>query len=202
MRFSRIIFPVLAVAVLSSLVLVGTVRAQEGEASMPAGVKGDMMIWFGDAEEKLLDLADAMPQDKYAWRPGEGVRSQGEVFLHVAAANYGLPSFWGVNPPEGFEFVGFEQSATKKDEIKQILKDSFDHMTKGFMSQTEENMNKEVTLFGGNTMTIRAAYMLILSHDHEHLGQSIAYARTNGIVPPWTARQQEQFKEGEEGEGQ
>jgi uncharacterized damage-inducible protein DinB len=155
----------------------------------PSAVQKDMLMSFEDGRDKLLELAEATPQDKYSWRPAEGVRSQGEVFLHVAATNFGLPTFWGVKAPEGFAFQGYEESMTDKAEIQAALKASFEHMEKAFLAQTEEDMNKAVDLFGNKT-TVRGGYMIILGHVHEHLGQSIAYARSNGIVPPWSARQQ------------
>jgi len=119
----------------------------------------------------------------------KGVRSQGEVFLHVAAANFGIPSYMGVTAPEGFKMDGYEKSMTKKADIQKALKDSFAHMENALASTSDADMDKQVTLFG-QTMTERGAYMLLLSHVHEHLGQSIAYARSNGIVPPWTAKEQ------------
>lgn len=185
----------LAILATLSLSLTPIVQAQEGE--MPAGAVGEMLWSIEDAESKLVELAEATPEDKYSWRPSEGVRSQAEVFLHVAAVNYGLPSFWGLQPPEGFAFQGYEQSLTSKADIQKALKDSFSRMVKGFKGMTAEELNKEIDLFGTQT-TVRGGYMVILSHAHEHLGQSIAYARSNGIVPPWSARQQQQEEEGGE----
>jgi uncharacterized damage-inducible protein DinB len=162
--------------------------------AMPAGLKGDMMMWFKDAESKLTQLAEAMPEGKYAWRPGKGVRSVGEVFMHVAGANFGIPSFMGVTPPEGFNLQNWEKSLTKKADIQKALKDSFAHMEQAFMSTSDEDMEKMVEPFGIK-MTERSAYLLILTHAHEHLGQSIAYARTNNVVPPWSVKQAEMKEE-------
>ena len=118
--------------------------------------------------------------------------------MHVAAANYGVPGFAGVTPPEGFKFENYEKSLTKKADIQKALKESFEHMEKGLMSMSDADMDKPVELFGMKT-TARGTYLLLLSHAHEHLGQSIAYARSNNVVPPWTAREQaaEAKKEGE-----
>jgi len=116
------------------------------------------------------------------------------VFMHVAAANYGIPAMVGVTPPAGFEFEKYEASLTKKADIQKALKESFAHMEKGLMDMSDADMDKEAEVFG-TKMSQRSAYMLILSHCHEHLGQSIAYARTNGVVPPWTAREQMAEKE-------
>jgi uncharacterized damage-inducible protein DinB len=159
------------------------------DAAQLAGYKGDMMTQIKAAEDKLVQLAEATPESKYSWRPMKGVRSQGEVFLHVAAANFGIPSYMGVTPPEGFKFETYEKSMTKKADIQKALKDSFAHMENALANTSDADMEKQVTLFG-MSMTERGAYMMLLSHVHEHLGQSIAYARSNGIVPPWTAKEQ------------
>jgi uncharacterized damage-inducible protein DinB len=103
----------------------------------------------------------------------------------------------GVTPPQGFDFKTYEKSLTKKADIQKALKDSFAHMEAGFANVSDADMEKQVELFG-TKMTVRSAYLLLLSHCHEHLGQSIAYARSNGIVPPWTAKQAAALKEIEE----
>jgi len=164
------------------------------EGSMPAGVKGDMMTWFKDAENKLVQLAEATPEAKYSWRPSKDVRSTSEVFLHVAGANYGIPAIWGVAPPAGFSIDTYEKSLTKKADIVKALKDSFAHMEQGL---SDADLEKPAEVFGTKT-TVQGGYFLLLTHAHEHLGQSIAYARMNAIVPPWTARQQAAVKQMQE----
>lgn len=163
------------------------------EAAAPAGVKGEMLMWIKDAEDKLIQLAEATPEAKYAWRPGKDVRSTGEVFMHVVSANYGAPTFWGVKAPEGFNFETHEKSLSKKADIQAALKASFAHMEQGLIATSDADLDKPTDLFGMKT-TVRGGYLLLLSHAHEHLGQSIAYARSNGIAPPWTVKQQEAIK--------
>jgi uncharacterized damage-inducible protein DinB len=187
----------LSISLLTALFLMTPAMVQAEDIESHEGMKGEMLISFNDAQSKLLELAEATPEDKYSWRPAEGVRSQGEVFLHVAAANFGLPNFWGVAPPEGFAFQGYEQSMTSKEDIKKAMEDSFTHMEKAFLGLSDDEMSKEVDLFG-NKITVLGGYMILVGHVHEHLGQSIAYARSNGIVPPWSARQQEAQEEGGE----
>jgi uncharacterized damage-inducible protein DinB len=178
----------LIVALVSCAAAFAAPRAAHAQgAAAPSGLKGEMLMWFKDAESKLIDLAEATPEAKYSWRPGKGVRSTGEVFMHVASANYGIPSFVGVKPPEGFDFATFENSKTKKADIVPTLKASFAHMEKAWSELSDADLDKPAEFFGLKTTT-RGAFLLVLSHCHEHLGQSIAYARTNGIVPPWTAR--------------
>lgn len=175
-------------ALLLPLLSVPTIAEGPG-APASTGVRAEMMVFFKDAEDKLTQLAEATPEAQYAYRPGKGVRSTGEVFMHVAAANYGVPNFWGVAPPEGFKFATYEQSLTKKADIQKALKDSFAHMERAFLAMSDADLDKPAEFFGIKS-TIRGGYVLLLSHVHEHLGQSIAYARVNGIVPPWTAKQQ------------
>ena len=181
----------LAVLVLSLGVSARASFAEEAPA--PAGVKGEALQWIQDAETKLIQLAEATPESKYAWRPSKGVRSTGDVFLHVAAANYGIPTFWGVPAPEGFDFATYEKSLTKKADIVSALKASFASMKQSLVSMSDADLEKPVEMFGMKS-TVRGGYLLILSHAHEHLGQSIAYARSNEIVPPWSAKQEEAIK--------
>jgi uncharacterized damage-inducible protein DinB len=180
-------------AAVACISVASTVAVRADDAAMPTGYKGDMMMQMKDAQDKLEQLAAAMPEAKYSWRPAKDVRSVGEVFLHVAQANFGIPGFMGVTPPEGFKFDGYDKSMTKKADIQKALHDSFDHMEKAFMGASDADMEKSIELFG-HKMTERGGYMILLSHAHEHLGQSIAYARSNGVAPPWTAKQQEAEK--------
>src|SRR6185436_16728976 len=95
--------------------------------------------------------------------------------------------------PKGFDFGTYEKSLTKKSDIVKSLKDSFAHMEGALKAMSDADMDKPVEFFGLKT-THRGAYLLLLSHAHEHLGQSIAYARSNHVTPPWTAKQQEAMK--------
>ena len=113
----------------------------------------------------------------------------GEIFMHVAAANYGIPTFLGVKAPAGFDFGTYEHTLTKKSDIAKALKDSFAHMEGAFEAMSDADLDKPAEFFGMKT-TARGAYLLLLSHAHEHLGQAIAYARSINVTPPWTAKQQ------------
>ncbi len=154
-------------------------------APQTTGMKADLLFWIADAESKLTQLAEAMPEDKYEWSPNKDVRTPSQVFMHVATANYGIPSMWGVAPPAGYAFDTYEGSLTKKTDIKNALKQSFAHVKTALSSATDADFEKPVDLMGMKT-TVRGCYMLLLAHAHEHLGQSIAYARMNKVTPPWT----------------
>lgn len=151
-----------------------------------AGFKDECLARVDTLADRFVRLAEAMPQAAYTWRPMEGVRSVSEVYLHVATANYMLPRVIGTQPPEGFQPRGFEQSTTNKEEIVKHLKDSFAHLRKAIEALSDADQEKPTKMFGRET-TIRGAVWNMLEHLSEHLGQSIAYARMNKVVPPWTA---------------
>lgn len=160
----------------------------------PAGIRGEMLFWIKDAEDKLSQLAEATPEAKYSYRPSKEARSTGQVFMHVAAGNYFLANFAGAKPPEGINLEKYEDSLTKKADIQKAMKDSFAHVEKALMGASDADLDKPVEFFGQKT-TVRGAYLIVLSHAHEHLGQSIAHARGSGIVPPWTAAREAAAKE-------
>lgn len=135
--------------------------------------------------DKFVRLAEAIPADKYAWRPAPDVRSVAEVFLHVSAANYNLYKLVGTPPPAGFDVKGFEKSTTDKAKIVATLRNSFDHARKAITAMPDADLEKSMDWFGGKN-TERGILLFIVRHGAEHLGQSIAYARNVGITPPWT----------------
>jgi uncharacterized damage-inducible protein DinB len=162
---------------------------QAATAVPTSGVRAEFLNELKTQEDKFVSLAQAIPNDKYTWRPAEGVRSISEVFLHVAAANFNLPKLIGVAPPPGFKVQGFDKSTTDKTKIIQSLQDAFVHMHQAVASMPDSDLEKQVDLFGGK-YTYRGVLLFVLRHNAEHLGQAIAYARMNGVVPPWTEEQQ------------
>ena len=136
--------------------------------------------------QKFVDLATAVPADKYGWRPAEGVRSIGEVFLHIANANYNIPNLMGTPLPAGFDPKTFEKSTTDKAQIIEALNKSFASAHAAIEAMTNADFNKPLPKLGPDANYGDVVYLLV-THAHEHLGQSIAYARVNGIIPPWTA---------------
>jgi len=158
------------------------------------GVRKELLASLTDAGDKLIELAQAVPANKYSWRPSKDVRSAGEVFLHVTLANFMQPSFYGLAVPENSPVTKdnmgtFEKSTTDKAKIVQMLKDSFEYQKKLIGDTSDADLDQQVSLFGV-AMSRRAAMLMLVNHAHEHLGQSIAYARSNSVTPPWTAREQ------------
>ena len=135
---------------------------------------------------RLMQLAEAMPEDKYSWTPGEGVRAVGQVYVHVAQANqYFLSLTKGVQP----EMNKISEDADKRTTLT-MLTESFEVVKKEAGNFTEDDLNREVDAFGMK-FTVRNFMITFLNHAHEHLGQSIAYARMNGVTPPWSKGESE-----------
>jgi uncharacterized damage-inducible protein DinB len=135
--------------------------------------------------KQLVDLAEAVPADKYGWRPAPGVRSVGEVFMHVVNADAYIPTFVGAKPMEGVTRDS-EKTVTDKAAIVALLKKAIANAKAAGVAVPPADLEKKVKTFGNMEMTERQVLMLILNHMHEHLGQAIAYARMNGIAPPWS----------------
>ena len=152
--------------------------------STPSGLRADVIWQLTDVEKKLVALAEAMPQEKYGWRPGPGVRSVSEVYVHVAGGNYFLPTFLGAKMPEGIT-RDMEKTVTDKAKVIESLKSSFAHVRKAVEGVPDTDLDKKVKFFGQEPSE-RMMLIVLVSHGHEHLGQSIAYARTNGVAPPWS----------------
>lgn len=180
----------LTLTLILATVLAPPARAHHDEqpaAAKPgSSVRAEILRQIGDAQEKLIALAEATPAEKYSWKPNDKVRSTGEVFLHVAGGNYFLPTLWGVKPPEGLDLRNIEKASTDKAKVIDALKKSFDHARKAIETAPEAELDKTIKIFDHDG-TVREGFMLIATHAHEHLGQSIAYARMSGIVPPWSA---------------
>lgn len=150
----------------------------------PAGVRGEILTQFNEAAGKLEQLAEAIPQEKFTWRPGAGVRSVSEVFLHVAGSNDFMMAAAGVASSAQGE-NDLEHSTTDKAQVIAKLKAANARVRAALLAMPDADLDKATKLFGTD-MTYRGVCLMVQSHVHEHLGQMIAYARSNGIVPPWS----------------
>jgi uncharacterized damage-inducible protein DinB len=168
-----------------------SVEAQGTSAAAPASTaRSEFLEEIAYYEQRYIRLADAVPADKYNWRPAEGVRSIGEVYAHIVAANYGIARAFGTQPPAGFDPKAINAAAGDKAKTVQALKDSFAHFRQAITALSDADADKPQKMFNRQT-TQRGSFIMITGHFGEHLGQSIAYARTNGITPPWTEAAQE-----------
>jgi uncharacterized damage-inducible protein DinB len=147
-------------------------------------------IWEGyDGEWKhvtsqLIALAEATPEDKFAWRPAKGVRSTSEVYMHIAVANFYLLSITGPKMPEGIT-TQTEKAVTSKAEVIKWLKRSLEAVRAAHASITPADLQRKVRIEDRDA-TVDGMYLRIIVHANEHMGQLVAYARMTGVVPPWS----------------
>ncbi len=157
------------------------------------GYRSEVMAEVMIQQDKFVRLAQAIPAEKYTWRPAPDVRSIAEVFLHVSAANYNLYKLVGTLPPAGIDIKALEKSTTDKAKVVATLQDSFAHARKAITAMSDADLDKSLDWFGGKN-TQRGILLFVVRHAAEHLGQSIAYARFIEVVPPWTEDAQKQQK--------
>ncbi len=140
---------------------------------------------WGHVSRQLVALAEAIPAEKYAWRPAPGVRSTGEVLMHIASSNFWLLNQAGQKLPSDFAAADPDKIATDKPKVIDWLKRSLEAVQQAHASETPANLEKKVTI-ENRQATVDGIYLRILVHANEHMGQLVAYARMNGIVPPWS----------------
>jgi hypothetical protein len=161
-----------------------------GATAAAVALRSAFVADLDSLQAKYVALAKAIPAEKYAWRPAPGVRSIGEVFMHVASEYYVYtPMSHGATPSpvvgRGREaFAKFEAAATKENVLK--------HLDEGFAyAKQAVNGVEPANLVGvrkiyGRDFTIAQTSLMMSGDLHEHLGQLIAYARSNEVKPPWT----------------
>jgi uncharacterized damage-inducible protein DinB len=130
-------------------------------------------------------LAEAIPADKYAWRPAPGVRSISEVYMHIALANFYLLSVTGPKMPPDIKSNDMEKTVTSKAEVIGYLKRSLEAVKTARAQLKPGDLQRQVQI-EGKTVPVDGMYLRIIVHANEHMGQLVAYARMNGIVPPWS----------------
>jgi uncharacterized damage-inducible protein DinB len=176
----------------SVLCLLFVTASTRGRAQETKGFRGELLGQIEYAQKEILDLENAIPQAKMTWRPNKEVRSISEVYLHIAFGNYLFAKLVGIALPEGVSISSpqdegkWDKATTDKKAIHDQLVKSFDFVKGAIRGMSDEHLENMVDFFG-QKMTVRSVLMSFLGHMHEHLGQSIAYARMEGVVPPWTA---------------
>jgi len=152
------------------------------------GFKAEFLAELTVAEDHLVRLAEAIPSDKYTWRPAPGVRSISEVLLHIAGSHFNMPRILGVAPREGMVTADYDKSSTDKGAIVKTLRESLTFMRDGVGKLRDEDADKTMPWFDG-TNSYRGMLYFMARHTGEHTGQLIAYARMIGVVPPWSERE-------------
>jgi uncharacterized damage-inducible protein DinB len=165
---------------LFALLVVGTHLA-----SAQDDFRGEFLRQFDYSARRLSQLAEVMPTGSYAWSPGEGVMSVERVFMHIARYNYYyLASSLSIPAPEDVDVETME-ALTGKEIVIPRLAASFEHVRSHIEGIDEGRLTARTTLYG-REVGGEAVLLQLLAHMNEHVGQAIAYARMNGIVPPWS----------------
>jgi len=177
----------LCAVVLAAAIVPATAQVNPYKDGTPGvtGYRSEVLAEVIVQENKFTRLAEAIPSEKYNWRPSPDTRSFAEVFLHISTANYNLYKLAGTPPPAGLDIKELEKSTTDKTKVVSTLKESFAHAKKAITAMSDADLEKSMDWFGGKN-TERGILLFILRHGAEHLGQSIAYARFVGVTPPWT----------------
>ncbi len=162
-------------------VLAGPARAQ-GITGFGDELRGQ----FEASAQKLVALAEAMPAESYSWQPMEGVYTVAAAYMHIARYNYMYPDMYlGVDAPAAVDYGSLEERVTAKDEAVHILAASMDHVRAVMDSMSDADLSKPTELYGRD-VEHWAVLLQLVTHMNEHLGQTIAYARMNEVVPPWS----------------
>lgn len=176
---------------------VARAQAQDGAAQQPQYPMSKPPVTYGYdirpevlqdltlMKDRFVSLAEAIPADKYSWRPADGVRSIGEVYLHVTAANYNIPELLGGEVPAKYKAKDFEKSISDKATIVAELKQSFDNAIAVIVKVPTTDIATALPKLGPDAVKGDVEYFF-MTHMREHFGQSIAYSRSVGVTPPWT----------------
>lgn len=160
----------------------------------PAQLRTEYLANMKEVEDKVVGLAEAIPADKFGWRPAAGVRSVSEALMHIASEHYVyLPEAVGAKRPAslnmgaGEEVYSNLERVADKAEVVRHLKASFAYQ-KSVLEKSDAVLNTGKAMSFGDVVSVSSLLTIMVSDQHEHLGQLIAYARMNGVVPPWSKK--------------
>ncbi len=138
------------------------------------------------AADRIAQLAEAIPADKYSWAPEDGVRSVAGIVGHVISANYFFGSKMGAAMPDGINPQAIEKELTTKEQLIPALKKSTEFIISAINGVNNDALDDKVEFPFPGDYTTMTAILIAQGHCNEHLGQLIAYARSNGVTPPWS----------------
>jgi uncharacterized damage-inducible protein DinB len=177
----------LASLTIAATVSTAPVSAQDRDATMAASVGR----WWGMIQRQFVSLAEAMPEDKYSFKPSNGqfkdVRTFAEQVKHVACANFAFfNEIEHKTPPPDCESGGPEPARTKSELLK-YLRESFAYGDRVIGGLTPANALDPINGRYGGPSTRLGISTLAIWHNSDHYGQLVVYLRMNGIVPPASA---------------
>jgi uncharacterized damage-inducible protein DinB len=168
-------------AITITVIGAGALNAQ----SEPTDIRDELLMQFNGSARKMVALSEAMPAELYNWSPQPGVMSVAAVFAHIAHYNFMYPEdALGTPAPHGVDMDGMED-LTDKAQITALMRQSVEHARGVMQGMTDEDAASQTRLYGRD-IAQWAVLVQLVAHMNEHVGQSVAYARMNGIVPPWS----------------
>lgn len=172
---------------LVALIVAPAIFADHHEEAAPtAGFRAEFLSDIGNVERKVMALAEAIPAQAYGWGPAPEVRDTAASFMHMAQANHQIVAALGIEAPE--DVADMEASIRDKQAVMTALEESFAAVRRAVLATPDEDLDSTVAFFGGE-WSKRQILSLVSGHCHEHLGQAIVYARSMGVVPPWSRPQ-------------
>ena len=174
--------------ILFYLLLAFTTQIAVAQNSFSAA--GALDFWISNTEKEVMSAAEAMPEDKYSFRPtaGEfsGVRTFGEQIKHLAANNYRMAAYiLGQQPSPDQEHETGPTSVQTKAQIVDYAKGSFAALHRAAGSINDKNLLEPVPGHAYPRQNTRLQFAVdAVAHSNDHYGQMVEYLRMNGIVPP------------------
>ena len=171
------------------------------ESTRIPGFRGEFLWELEIVARQSLSLAEAFPAEKYDWRPDPKARSVSEVFVHIASGNFMLLDMVGLHVPDNLYGAitsagsdRFKALMQRNDElvaqtrekiaVTALLRRYLTAVNDAITQTSDSELERSLFFFREQT-TVRRVYLRLLVHNHEHMGQMIAYLRANGINPPW-----------------
>ena len=171
-------------AVPAIVAILGAVPVARAQA-VPGGFRGEFLHQFDNSMARVVALAEAVPAETYPRRPGADLMPLAQIFAHIARFNYEYPArAMGIDPPAGIDRDTLERVA-EKAQVVALLHRSAEHVRQAVRRMPDAQLARPTTLYGRRVQQWAVLFQLI-AHMDDHLGQSIAYARVSGVVPPWS----------------
>ena len=174
----------LTCALATAMVVLAATRTLGAQAA-PGGFRGEFLLQFDESMRKVVALAEAVPAEKYSRPAAPGAMTLERIFAHIAASNFDYPArAMGIAAPTGIGLDTLDRVAGKA-QVVALLRRSADHVRQGVRKMPDAQLAQMTTLYGRRAPQWTVLLQL-LAHMNDHMGQSIAYARASGTVPPWS----------------
>ena len=155
-------------------------------ASAQSQFQQEAVGYMNFTKGRIAQLAEAMPDDKFDWRPADGIRSFASVIGHAVTVNYFMGSKIGGVIPEGINPMTLEKDLKTKEDLMKALNESHAFAAEAITALTDDELGDKVELPFPGDFTKMSVVNIIMNHGSEHMGQLIAYCRSNGVTPPWS----------------